>query len=524
MIDPSTLIPAGDGWLTSSAIALAIVLGGYALFRLFLRPMLGWLFGVEGARTRDVQRRLLPPYVLTVLVLGANAFRGMFGPAVDWWLGALLWPVMGVLVIESLRLVVVDALLSAKGARAVPKILRDIVFGLIYATALLAYLGSVFQIDLTPVLTTSAILSVVIGMALQDTLGNLFAGLAINLDKPFNIGDWVSIDGVNGQVVEITWRATKILTRRQEMLVFPNNTISKARVLNYRMPTSAYGEAVEFQVGFDVPPNRVREVVLQVAAEIPAILAQPVPELLLLKYGEFALTYRANIWLDDYGSSLAIRSLFQERLWYRLQREGIDIPVPQRSVQLRDLETRSEALERENRRALAKVDVFACMDAESLGALARQVRVAHYASGERIFSQGDVGGSLYIIKEGSVTLSLDEAGGGDTRPFASLRAGDFFGEMSLLTGEPRTASTHAATDCELLVIEKQHLAPLLEDKADFAREISHLIAERRSKTERAKASLALSRELTVAQAQAAGEVEAASHEIFNRIRSFFKLS
>ncbi len=524
MLDPLTLVPTGFGWFTAAAIALAILLGGLALFRLFLRPLSLWLFGGSSERSRDVLRRLVPPYALTVLVLGANAFRGLLGPQVDWWLGALLLPSLAILVVESLRLVVVDLLLSARGGRAVPKILRDIVFGLVYATLFLAYLGSVFKIDLTPVLTTSAILSVVLGMALQDTLGNLFAGLAINLDRPFNIGDWVSVDGVNGQVVEITWRATKILTRRQEMHIFPNNAISKARVLNYRLPSSAYAEAVEFQVGFDVPPNRVREVSLAVAAEIPGILADPPPELLLLKYGEFAATYRCNLWLDDYGASLAIRSRYQERLWYRLQREGIDLPVPQRSVQVQDARTRDEVLERENRRALGQVDVFAFMDAESLGTLARKARVVHYAAGERVFSQGDGGGSLYIIKQGTVTLSLDEAGGRDTRPFASLGAGDFFGEMSLLTGEPRTASTHAQSDCELLVIEKQHLAPLLEDKADFAREMSRIIAERRSKTETVKANLAMSREVTIAQAPSAGEVEAASHEIFNRIRSFFKLT
>lgn len=519
-----TLVPTGFGWFTATAIALSIVLSGFALFRLLLRPVLVWRFGGESERTRDVVRRLVAPYFMTVLVLAANAFRGLFGAAIDWWLGALLIPVTVVLVVESLRLVLVDVLLSAKRGRAVPKILRDIVFGLIYAMAFLAYLGSVFKIDLTPVLTTSAILSVVLGMALQDTLGNLFAGLAINLDRPFNLGDWVSIDGTTGQVVEITWRATKILTRRHEMLIFPNNAISKAKVLNYQLPAGWYAEAIDFGCPFDVPPNRVREVVLQVAREIPGIRTEPAPELLLIKFEDSAILYRANLWIGDYGSSLGLRSRFQERLWYHLQREGIEIPFPERSVRINDAQSRAAASERENRRALAKVDVFACMDAESLETLARKARLVHYAQGERIFSQGDVGGSLYIIKRGEVSLSLDEAGGHDTRPFASLQAGDFFGEMSLLTGEPRSASTHAATDCEFLVIEQQHLAPLLEDKADFAREISQIIAERRSRTETAKASLALSREVTVAQSQDAGTVDEASNEIFNRIRSFFKLS
>lgn len=522
MPNPLHLLPTGVGWFSAAAIALSIVLAGIALFRLFLRPLLFWLLRGETERSADVLKRLVAPYLMTVAVSAANAFRGLLGREVDWWLGALLIPALVVLVVESLRLVVVDAFLAARRGRAVPKILRDIVFGLIYATAFLAYLGSVFRIDLTPVLTTSAILSVVIGMALQDTLGNLFAGLAINLDRPFTLGDWVSIDGATGQVVEITWRATKILTRRHETLVFPNNAVSKARVLNYQLAAGWYAEAIEFNGPFDVPPERVRAVALAVAREIPGIRTEPEPELLLIKFGDFAVTYRANLWISDHAASLGLRSRFQELLWYRLQREGIEIPIPQRSVRRQDAAAQDEAREREHRHALAKVDVFACMDDESLTALARKVRSVHYARGERIFRQGDLGGSLYIIKEGTVTLSLDEAGGGNTRPFASLQAGDVFGEMSLLTGAPRSASTTAATDCEFLVIEHLHLAPLLEAHGEFARTISQIIAERQSKTESAKASLALSRELTVAQAP--GEVEAASYEIFNRIRSFFKLS
>lgn len=514
-------LPAGFDGLRAAALSIGILVAGFATFRLVFGRLVRWLYRAQPEQARLVLGRLALAFLPLLLLLSANAFRGSFGKQADWWLGALLAPAIALFAVETLRHCVADYLLRARSGPAVPKILRDMAFGLVYAVSGLTYLGTVFKVDLTPLLTTSAILSVVIGMALQETLGNLFSGIAINLDRPFNLGDWVAIDGDQGRVVEITWRATKIMVRGGEMLIIPNNTLSKAKVLNYRQTAPAYYENIELGLPYDAPPNRLRQLALEVAAAVPEIRTAPAPRVDLLQYGDSAIVYRFRFWMDDCTQAIPVRSAFLEGLWYRLHREGIAIPFPTRTVHLEDARARSSEAEAANLRALRKVDIVACMDPDSIHALAAKAQAHHYAPGERIFAQGDVGDSLYVIKAGTVTLSLAESG--EARSLATLREGDFFGEMSLLTGERRSASADAATDCELLVIDRRHLAPLLEAHPEFMRRISQTIAARRQDTESIIASLAEAREATVPQA-APAEVEATSNEIFNRIRSFFKLT
>lgn len=517
--------PIGLNFLRAAGFALLILIGGVILFRFGVQAAIRRMYGAEPEHAQRLISRLVSPYWILLILTAANAFRGLFGSQIDWWLGAILPPAAGIFTIEALRLGVADYLLKFRTKHAVPKILRDILFGLIYATTALAYLGTTFKIDLTPLLTTSAILSVVIGMALQDTLGNLFAGVAINLDPPFKLGDWISLDGRLGQVVEITWRATKIVTLENELRVIPNNLISKAELINYQVPAPYYGELIDFGCPYEVSPSRVREIAMLVAAEIPGVRKDPAPTVQLLRFDAYSIVYRVKLWLDNHGESNPIRSHFQELLWYRFQREKIDFPYPQQEIRHSELQSRHALKLQQNREALQRVDILACMGPGPLEQLAEKASVICYAAGERIFRQGDTGNSLFVIKRGMVSLSLDQHGSKHTRPFTTLGEGNFFGEMSLLTGDKRSASARAAADCELVVIEHHQLAPLLEQHSDFLRLISEAMTERSKKLESTRANL----ERHVTQLEAAvpaGETEAEAEpgkELLGRIRGFFKL-
>lgn len=517
--------PTGFNLLRSAGFALAILFVGIFLFRFGVQSAIRRMYRSEPDHAQQLISRLVSPYWLLLLLTAANAFRGLFSPKIDWWLGAILPAAAAVFAIEALRLGVADYLLRFRGKRAVPKILRDILFGLIYATAALAYLGATFKIDLTPLLTTSAILSVVIGMALQDTLGNLFAGLAINLDPPFKLGDWISLEGRLGQVAEITWRATKIVTLENELRVIPNNLISKAELINYQVPAPYYAELIDFGCPYEAPPSLIREIALRVAADVSGVRTDPPPTVLLLKFDAYSIVYRAKLWIDNHGESNPIRSQFQELLWYRFQREQIDFPYPQQEVRHSELPSRQALKLQQNQEALQRVDIIACMGPASIEQLSEKAYVVCYAQGERIFRQGDEGSSLFVIKRGLVSLSLDEQGGRNTRPFTTLNEGDFFGEMSLLTGDKRSASARAASDCELVVIEHHHLAPLLEKHPDFLRLISEAMTERSKKLESTRATFAKDMQLQSAVPASATETDLdPGKELLGRIRGFFKLS
>ncbi len=519
---PTLHIPPALEWpLVLLAAGLAHVTG-IALYRFVFTPILLWALRANPHRAPIAVKRLAGPYALLVAVLAANLLQLKAGPKLDFWLGALTMPALLLFAIEALRLAVVDVVIASKRGAPIPKILKDIVFGLLYLIAALACLGSVFKVDIAPFLTTSAILSVVLGLALQDTLGNLFAGVAINLDRPFAIGDWVEVDGQKGQVHEITWRATKILTRQHHMIVVPNSQIAKVRIVNFSSPTPTYGEVIELRASLAVPPNQIREAVFEAASKIPGIKQTPAPEVNLLTYTESAIVYRLVIWIDDAGRAIQLRGDLLESIWYHFKRKGIAMPFPIREVTLRDAKLQEAGLFDEAQAALRKVDFMRAFGSATFEAIARHAQRAVYAPQETIFRQGDPGGSLFVILRGEVMLHLTDARG--TQPLANLHAGAYFGEMSLLTGETRTATASAATDCEFLVIDDVHLAPLLEAHPEVLESVSRIIAQRRAGMDEVRQSMAERQSRIPQPLPEAASVDAASHELLGRIRSFFKLN
>lgn len=519
---PIPTLPDALGWPLALLLAGAGFVVAMGLYRFAFGPLLLWALRANPARAMVAVQRLAGPYTFMAAALSANALRLAADGQLIWWLGAIAIPAVLVFAIEAVRLAVVDVVIAAKRGSPVPKILKDLAFGLLYLTVGLACLGTVFKVDIAPFLTTSAILSVVIGLALQDTLGNLFAGVAINLDRPFSIGDWIEVDGHKGQVHEISWRATKILTRQHQMIVIPNSHIAKVQVTNLSTPTPTYGEVLDMRASFAVPPNQIREAVFEVVAGIPEILTSPVPEVHVLEYTESAIMYRLIVWIDDAARATPIRGMLLEGLWFHFKRKGIDMPFPIREVHLHEAKQEGEAAFEATRATLHAVDFMSELEAPALDELARKARHVIYAPKETVFRRGDPGGSLFVITRGQVTLHLDESR--LTQPLAHLSEGDYFGEMSLLTGETRTATARAVSDCELLVIEQQHLAPLLEANPEIVESISRLIAKRRAGIDLALRKMAERQSRVPQQAPETQTVEAASNEILGRIRAFFKLS
>ncbi|HEX7623667.1 MAG TPA: mechanosensitive ion channel domain-containing protein, partial [Anaeromyxobacteraceae bacterium] len=157
-----------------------------------------------------------------------------------------------------------------------PKILRDLVDGILFVLALLVILQATLDIDLTAVLASSAVISLVLGLALQETLGNLFAGLSLQAERPFGEGDWVKIGDYQGKVVEIGWRATKLLTGSGEGLTIPNNAVAKGAVLNLSRRGSVMRK-VTLALSYDVPPNALKDAALTVLRAHPRIVDEPAP-------------------------------------------------------------------------------------------------------------------------------------------------------------------------------------------------------------------------------------------------------
>ena len=215
-------------------------------------------------------------------------------------------------------------------------------------------------------LTTSAVGAVVVGFALQDTLGNLFAGLAIQIEKPFRVGHWIQISGRDGQVQEITWRATKLRTQDGEFLIVPNSVIAKEPVLNYSEPTIANRVSVEVGASYLTPPNDVKRAIQEAIANSSLAMPLPEPQVVIKAFGGSSIDYLALFWIADYGRAREAQDQVRTNLWYTFRRRNIEIPWPiQIQYERQEAPVRGDADVVRAGDLLGSVDLFAGLTPES---------------------------------------------------------------------------------------------------------------------------------------------------------------
>lgn len=336
-------------------------------------------------------------------------------------------------------------------------------------------------------LTTSAVGAVVVGFALQDTLGNLFAGLAIQIEKPFRVGQWIQVSGRDGQVQQITWRATKLRTKDNEFLIVPNSVVSKEPVLNFSEPTTATCISVEVGVSYLTPPNDAKTAMLDAIANAPLAVRAPAPRVLVQGFADSAITYTGYFWIEDYGLEREARDQVRTNIWYEFRRRNIEIPWPiQVEYSREDTPLRSEQDVSDAAAKLAAIDLFSSVRADACRALAASARHDLYAAGETIVRQGAGGDSMFVVLQGRARVLLEPSG----QEVAVIPAGGFFGEMSMLTGDPRTASVKALEDTTVLEIGAAAFRGLAVAHPSLLDHVSQVVGTRRVGLAEAKATAA----------------------------------
>ncbi len=408
----------------------------------------------------------------------------------------------------------VDWLLGKRLARPLSKIFRDIIQVLVYAAiVLIALRGMGF--DPGSLLTTSALLTAVIGLSLQETLGNLFAGLALQAERPFEVGDWVQFDAdqnLVGRVVELNWRAAKILTNDAVEIIVPNGILAKSPIRNYTQPTDTSRRIVSVQGPYEMPPHRVSQAILQAIRGTVGILDQPPPEVRLHQFADSGIEYRVLFFTNQFQDRERIEAAVRSRIWYGFQRAGISVPFPIRDMRFSEpAEVSQTAAPDLVLDMLRQVDFLQVLPDDLLTILAQRIKLVVYSSGELVIEQGDAGRDLFIVKSGEMEVSVDSGRGSET--VAQLGSGKVFGEMSLMTGAPRAATVRALTDCELLVIDHSAFREVLNSSPDLAESISAILAGRRAELEQ---------HLTPGPANAA-ETDARGKVLLDRIKDFFSI-
>lgn len=406
-------------------------------------------------------------------------------------------------------LVVFDIVL---GRTALPTITRDLLQTAVFFALSFGVLRS-GGLDPLSVVTTSAVVTAILGLALQSVIANTFAGLVLQIERSIALGDWIEVGDRIGRIEEIRWRSSTLVTREGDVALVPNLQLLSQEVVNLSRPTRSRRVVVKVPFHNRHSPGEVREALLAAMTGSPGVLAEPAPSCLPIDFAGATIVYAASCWVADLPAEPAVEGSVRERIWYAAERAGLEGPCPA-APSVPDADSTGTAPQRaelaRRLRAVDRVAIFAPLDPEERVGVARAMARRRFAAGEVILRQGDAGDSLFVVDQGEVAVDVD---GGPA--VARLGPGQFFGEMSLLTGEARRATVVANRETLCDEIGSESLMTLLASRPELAGELARLLAVRQT-------ALAEARQELSAHSRAVA-VEQVGETLFRRVREYFHL-
>ncbi len=364
----------------------------------------------------------------------------------------------------------------------IPKFLSEVVRLGILVVVIFLVLDLGYGQSIKGLLIAPGIAAVVIGLAMQDLMGNIIAGVALQIGKPFQHGDWLFVDNRYAEVIEINWRSTRLRTIDAISIEIPNRDIARQTIINLNLPTRLHAMRISVGIDYAAPPTRVKGVLLHATSNAKGVMPEPKPKVYLKNFGDSAVEYEIKFWMEDHQHYPDVCDAIRTNIWYGLQRHGIKMPFPMRTIQLeRPARNKQQEVQSTARIMLRQQPLFKCLNDDQLDALLPRGRVVHFGSGETLIQQGDAGESMFILVDGQANVVVQR--NGSPMHVASLASGDCFGEMSLLTGERRSATVIAHTDCEVVEIGKPVIASSLKEHPELLNKLSDLLAQRQLETE-----------------------------------------
>jgi small-conductance mechanosensitive channel/CRP-like cAMP-binding protein len=434
--------------------------------------------------------------------------------------GAWLW-------VDLLAALIFDVMMPTLGISVV-SIAYDLLVGFGFIAGAAAVLSAA-GVDLTSVVAASTVAAAILSLSLQSTLGNIIGGVALQIDGSISEGDWIQLEsGKQAKIREVRWRHTVAETRDGDLLIIPNATLLQNTILVLGRrggATRGHRMWVYFHVDFRFPPSQVIQVVQDALAthDIPNVDPEISPDCVCMDLArdgrESYAVYAVRYWIIDVKRDDPTSSVVRARLHAALRRAGIPLARPVQTVLYApadDVDEEQIMARRRDRaaRVLDDVHLFTALSPEERSAISARLVFTPFARGEYITRQGSVAHWLYLLSSGAVEIrtSLD---GGAERLVNRIESPGFFGEMGLLTGEPRLASVVAVTDVECFRLDKHSVEELIRERSDLARQLSETVAERR-------VTLLAVRE-NLDEAGKAHRVRTEQERILERIRTFFGL-
>ncbi len=407
---------------------------------------------------------------------------------------------------------------------AVPKLLVDVAATLTYFVAAAGIAVLVFERSLTGLWATSGIVGLVLGLALRNVILDIFIGLAVNFDRPYRIGDWIMVHGrrpdpehsIIGCVTGINWRTTRLRTTHNNLVLVPNNVMGQKVVTNFMVPDPKSRFLLDFTLDFSVPQERALRVLEAALRSTPGILESPRSKVRVNTVSEIGVEYRMRYWILPAATSPnKMRHRVIQSVLEHLRTAGLTLAYPKHDVYHQEMPARQLAGTSltDRRTLLAAVPLFAALSDDELTALAEQARRQVVRAGERVIRRGESGDSLFVLMEGLLEVSIAVDGQAEETTVAQILPGRFFGEASLLTGEPRSATVTAATDAVVYEVTRDSLEPMIGGRPEIAAEMGRALAIYQLRDAQVRSDL--DRE------EWEDRIHSASERIFHKMKQFF---
>jgi len=427
---------------------------------------------------------------------------------------ALLQGIQTIVVLLCLaRLVnylIIDVYLRIHTRQEVPSFLRDFVRLVVYMAAGIISLRLVFKIDLSAIVTTTTVITATIAFAMQNTITNALSGFSIQSDSLLSRGNWIAIKEKNifGEIVNVGFRYTTLKSPENHLFMVPNSIIMQNIVTYHGNRDTDLKPALQMDVmlGYDMPPEMAKQLLLKVIHDERQVLDSPQPLVRLRALNDSGITYQLRFCILDPSQRIPVQDCIFSQVWYAVNRAGYRFPFPHRQIITAESRQPFEFSTRLISGYLQDTGLFAQLDAEKIESLAGLAPVCVYGRDEIVVRGGDQGSSLFVVLKGELEVSIEETVVG------SILQGSFFGEMSLLTGEPRSATVRAVSEVWLAEITKENMEPILRANPVMQETISAILAEREQKS---RASREMHNEAAAAPQR--------SEDYLRRLKLFFGL-
>jgi small-conductance mechanosensitive channel len=356
------------------------------------------------------------------------------------------------------------------------KLLQDLLAGLVYLAALFAIIAYVFNQPIQGLLATSAI---ILGLALQSTLGDVFSGIVLSFSRPYRPGDWISIEGgTDGRVIEMNWRATHVLTARRDLAIVPNSSIAKSKIVNVSSPSGIHGIAVAVQIDGRTSPATATAILDQAILNCRLIVTAPSPTIVIKSINGAFIEFEITFFVETLASASQAQNELFDLIYRHLTASGIDLATLQNSPWRAAEDQNSKKARTQSETVLDWVEIFTALTVAERAAIAGKLKQHSHDRGETLLEPGTVPQSLFIVARG--VLSFTRHDGEAEMEILRLGPGDHYGEIGLLTGNPSTATITALTPVTMYELTKEELTGILETRPEVAQELCRALARRQA--------------------------------------------